>query len=127
MHATSKTTGNPVGGSYYGYPPQYPGYSQPNPISQTIDQFTRGFEDATRDAQRSFRRMERAWNGEPEYSVGRVASWGGGAALLWSIADSSMRYRPEGLLALAVLGVGAWVGNQAYDWFMDRFGRNFGY
>ncbi|MEB3221742.1 MAG: hypothetical protein VKS61_06650 [Candidatus Sericytochromatia bacterium] len=119
----------PVGGSYgypsYGYPSY--GYQQPNPISQTIDQFTRSLQDSMNDTQRSFRRMQRAWNGEPEYSVGRLASWGGGAALLWSVIDSNLRSRPEGLVALAVLGVGAWAGNCAYDWFMDRYGQHFGY
>lgn len=120
------TMSGPVGGNYgYGYP-NY-GYQQPNPISQTIDQFTRSITDSMNDTQRSFRRMQRAWNGEPEYSVGRLASWGGGAALLWSVADSSLRNRPEGLLALAVIGAGAVAGNWAYDWFMDRYGHHFGY
>jgi hypothetical protein len=127
MNPLSTTSVQPVGGNYYGYPGYDYGYQQPNPISQTTDQFTRGLQDSVNDAQRSFRRMQRTWNGEPEYSVARLASWGGGAALLWSVIDSNLRSRPEGLMALAVLGVGAWAGNWAYDWFMDRFGQNFGY
>ncbi|MEB3196491.1 MAG: hypothetical protein VKP62_04735 [Candidatus Sericytochromatia bacterium] len=127
MPDTSISRLGPIGGTYGAPRYGYPGYTQPDPISQTIDQFTRQFQDVARNTQTSFRRMERAWNGEPEYSVGRIASWGGGAALLWSVLDSTLRNRPEGLLALGVLGVGAWVGNQAYDWFMDRYGRHFGY
>ena len=119
----------------YGYQPgyQYPNYYQyqgptiGQQLQNTVDSFTRGINDMGNDMNTSFARMRRTMHGEPEYSVARIASWGGGAALLWSIADSSMRNRPEGLLALAVLGVGAVAGNWLYDWFMDRYGQNFGY
>lgn len=121
----------PTGGGSYYYQQPYYGYPQGpslgDQLSQTVDNFTRSITDSQNDMQRSFRRMQRTWNGEPEYSVARLASWGGGAALLWSICDSSMRNSPQGLLALGVLGVGAVAGNWIYDWFMDRYGQNFGY
>jgi hypothetical protein len=123
----------PVGGATYNYGYQYPAYGYPqgpslgDQITNTVDQFTRSITDSSNDMQRSMRRMQRAWNGEPEYSIPRLASWGGGAAMLLSICNSSMRNGPTGLAALAVLGVGAIAGNWLYDQFMDRFGMHFGW
>lgn len=122
---------SPTGGSAYYYQQPYYGYPQGpslgDQLSRTVDGFTRSITDSSNDMQRSMRRMQRTWNGEPEYSVARLASWGGGAALLWSICDSSMRNSPAGLMALGVLGIGAVAGNWAYDWFMDNYGQHFGY
>lgn len=116
---------NPTGGSPLFY--QQPTYQQQNPLTNIVNDFTNSINSSANDFQTSMRRAQRTWNGEPEYSVARIASWGGGAALAFSIADSTMRSRPEGLLMLGLLGIGAFAGNKAYDWFMDRFGQNFGW
>jgi hypothetical protein len=140
----SSIPNQPAGGGLFNTQPQYyqpqPYYypQQPNigtQIGQTIDQFTRQIGNAGNDLSRqinnsandfqtSMRRMERTWNGEPEYSIPRVASWGLGAAALHAIVDNMSRSGgPTGLIALGVLGLGALGGNWLYDQFMDRFGK----
>lgn len=134
----------PAGGGLFNQQPTYyqpqPSYypQQPNvgqQLSQTIDQFTRSIgntgndlsrtiNNAGNDFQTSMRRMERTWNGEPEYSIPRMASWGIGAMALHSIVDNMSRSGgPAGIVALGLMGLGALGGNIAYDWFMDRWGK----
>lgn len=53
-------------------------------------------------------------------TLGRGLAWAGGAYGAFSLAANTFSRRPEGIMVLAVLAAGAWVGNQVYDWLKSK-------
>lgn len=110
----------------------------PNPtigdkISYAVDDFTRTIKrafnpnptpyDQFQNSVNQFgQNVNRALNGEPEYSVGRLSCWGVGALGAWSACANAMARSggPGGLLTLAIIGGGAFLGNVAYDWYLNN-------
>lgn len=85
-----------------------------------LDGIQRQFDGFGRDMRQAGRKFDRAITGEPEFNLWRIGSWGAGAWAAYEFIGSSMRNRPEGLMALALIGAGAFVGNWIYDYVRDR-------
>jgi hypothetical protein len=110
----------------------------PNPtigqqISYAVDDFTRTVKrvfnpnptpyDQFQSSVNQFgRNMNNALYGEPQYSVGRLSSWGVGALGAWSACANAMARSggPGGFMTLAIIGGGAFLGNLAYDYYLTH-------
>lgn len=109
-----------------------------NPQPTLGDKITYALDDFTRTIKRAFnpnpspmdqfqssvdqfgRNINQALNPEPEYSIGRLSCWGVGSFAAYSACANAMVRSggPGGILTVALIGGGAFLGNMAYEWYL---------
>ncbi len=93
---------------------------QQNPLQRMWDSIFRPSNpiDAMQyDMRRAADNMQRQMSGQGTTDWWRIGAWGAGGVAVWQVVAANMRNRPEGIMALALIGAGAFAGNWVYDYF----------
>lgn len=101
-----------------------------NGLAQTIDGLGNAIGSVARDVRVATGQQPGYYYPQPGYyyppqqeqglTLGRGLAWAGGAYAAFNLAANAMSRRPEGLVVLAIVAGGAWVGNQVYDWLKAK-------